>query len=327
MKKVLGIFAFLCLLYLLILIATDPEAWGSNNFNLSKRIGVYGISCLGVGLLIVTGGVDLSIGSVICFCAATFCWLVLDCKLPIPLAIFAILLLGAGIGALNGVLVTYVGLQAFVVTLCGLFAYRGAARWMTNDDIPRIAPAVASWSAFCNDSFLGVSVFAWMLLGFFAMATVFLHFTIHGRYFFAIGNNERAAHYSGINVNFYKILAYVLCSLFAAIGALMEVFWISSVQASSTGNFMELYAIAGAVLGGCSLRGGDGTTTGMIIGTAILCLLRNLIQMAEIKDYLEPVVIGGALLLCAILDEMLRRGISWSDISLFLRQLFRKQTP
>ncbi|MBI1830579.1 MAG: ABC transporter permease [Planctomycetes bacterium] len=326
MKKLLGIVAFLCMLYALILIATDPDAWGSNNFNLTKRIGVYGVSCLGVGLLIVTGGIDLSIGSVICFCAATFCWLVLDCKLPIPLAILAILLLGVAIGALNGVLVTYLGLQAFVVTLCGLFAYRGGARWMTNDDIPRIAPAVADWSRFFNDSFLGISVFAWLLLIFFALATVFLHFTIYGRYFFAIGNNERAAHYSGINVNLYKILAYVLCSLFAAIGALMEVFWISSVQASSTGNFMELYAIAGAVLGGCSLRGGDGTTAGMIIGTAILCLLRNLIQMAEIKDYLEPVVIGGALLICAILDEMLRRGVSWRDVLSFLRTLIRRRT-
>jgi ribose transport system permease protein len=293
---------------------TDPDAWGSNNFNLSKRIGVYGISCLGAGLLIVTGGVDLSIGSVLCFCAAVFCWLVLDLHLSIPVAIVIVLFTGAVIGMINGILVTYLGLQPFVVTLCGLFAYRGAARWMTNDDIPRIANAVSAWSTFFNRSFLSISIFLWVLLLLFVVTTIFLHFTIHGRYFFAIGSNERAARYSGINVPFYKILAYVLCSLFAAIAALMEVFWISSVQASSTGNFMELYAIAGAVLGGCSLRGGEGTTIGMIIGTAILCLLRNLIQMAEIKDYLEPVVIGTALLFCAILDEMLRRGYSWRTL-------------
>lgn len=324
MKKVLGIFAFLCLIYAiisaLILVENGGEAWDSNNFNLTKRVGVYGVSCLGVGLLIVTGGIDLSIGSVICFCASTFCWLVLDQQLPVPAAILLILLLGALIGLLNGLLVTYLGLQAFVVTLCGLFAYRGAARWMTNDDIPRIAPAVRDWSTFFNDSFLGVSMFMWLLLGLFALTTVYLHFTTHGRYFFAIGNNERAARYSGISVNFYKVLGYVLCSLFASIGALMEVFWISSVQASSTGNFMELYAIAGAVLGGCSLRGGEGTTVGMLIGTAILCLLRNLIQMAEVKDYLEPVVIGTALLFCAILDEALRRGIGWRDVVHALRR-------
>ena len=331
MKKLLGVFTFLCIVYLfisvLILAVNGYDAWDNNNFNLTKRIGVYGVSCLGVGLLIVTGGIDLSIGSVLCFCAATFCWLVLDQHVPIPGAIVLVLLLGAGIGALNGILVTYVGLQAFVVTLCGLFAYRGAARWMTNDDIPRIAVAIEDWSTFFNDSFLGISIFLWLLLALLVVASVFLHLSIHGRYFFAIGSNERAAHYSGINVAFYKILAYVLCSLFAAIAALMEVFWISSVQASSTGNFMEMYAIAGAVLGGCSLRGGDGTTGGMLIGTTILVLLRNLIQMAGIKDYLEPVVIGIALLLCAILDEMLRRGIGWRDILASFKKIGRSSSP
>ncbi|MSQ93376.1 MAG: ABC transporter permease [Gemmataceae bacterium] len=326
MKKLTGIFAFLCLLYVLILAFTDQEAWGSNNFNLTKRIGIYGISCLGAGLLIVTGGVDLSIGSVICFCAAIFSWLVVDHHVPIPAAIVVVLLSGALIGAVNGFLVTYLGLQAFVVTLCGLFAFRGAARWILNDEIPRIAAPIADWSAFFNGSFLSISIFLWLLLGLFVAGSIFLHFTIHGRYFFAIGSNERAARYSGINVDFYKILAYVLCSFFAAIAALMDVFSISSVQASSTGNFMELYAIAGAVLGGCSLRGGEGITVGMLIGTAILCLLRNLIQMAEIKDSLEPVVIGVALLVCAIIDESLRRGLSWRDLLSAPQQLWERWT-
>jgi len=319
MKKLLGVFAFLCLLYLLILMFTDPVAWGSNNFNLTKRIGVYGISCLGAGLLIVTGGIDLSIGSVIAF------WLVLNCELPIPVAIMVVLLSGVIIGALNGVLITYFNVQAFVVTLCGLFAYRGAARWITNDDIPRIRNAFSDYYEFFNGSFLSISTFLWLLIALFAGATILLHFTIHGRYFFAIGSNEKAAHYSGINVNFYKILAYVWCSLFAAIASLMDVFQNNSVQPSSTGNMMELYAIAGAVLGGCSLRGGEGTTVGMLIGTAILCLLRNLIQMSEVKDALEPVVIGVALLACAILDEALRRGLGWRDVVAGVGQVFAKR--
>jgi ribose transport system permease protein len=115
----------------------------------------------------------------------------------------------------------------------------------------------------------------------------------------------------------------VLCSLLAAVAALMEIFWISSVQASSTGNLMELYAIAGAVLGGCSLRGGEGSTIGMLIGTAILVCLRNLIQMAGIKDSLEQVVIGAALLVCAILDEMIRRGVTWHEFLLLIGAAFR----
>ena len=324
MKKLLGIFTFMCLLYVFILIATEPEYWGSNHFYLGQRVGMSGILCLGAGMLIVTGGIDLSIGSVVCFCATVFCTLVLDYKVPIPLAVLAVLVTGALVGAINGILVTYVGVQAFVVTLCGLFIYRGLARRVANDQVPRITQEVAELHDFFRGSFLSVSYYLWLLLLLFAVSTVFLHFTIYGRYCSAIGSNERAARYSGINVDFYKILAYILCSLFAAIYALIDVIHFNTVQPSSTGNAMELYAIAGAVLGGCSLRGGEGTTLGMLIGAAILTLLSNLIHMAEIPDDLESTVVGMALLFCAILDEMLRRGIGWRDVLGVFNTLVRR---
>jgi ribose transport system permease protein len=307
MKKLLGIFTFLLILYVFILIATNPDRWASNHYNLGQRIGLSGILCLGAGLLIITGGVDLSIGSVVGLCASVFCMLVLDWKLPIPVAAILVLLVGGVIGLINGLLVTYLRVQAFVVTLCGLFLYRGAARWVAKDQIPSIENEVADLSKFFRGSFLEIPIYLWLLLLLFAVATVFLHLTIHGRYFYAIGSNERAARYSGINVNFYKILAYVLCSMFTAIYALMYVIHYNTVQPSTTGSFLELYAIAGAVLGGCSLRGGEGTTPGMFIGTAILVLLPNLTNMWGIPSTLEPTVIGGALLICAVLDELLRR--------------------
>jgi ribose transport system permease protein len=106
----------------------------------------------------------------------------------------------------------------------------------------------------------------------------------------------------------------VLCSTFAALYALMHVFQYYTVEPSTTGNFLELYAIAGAVFGGCSLRGGEGTTIGMFIGTAILRLLPNMTNMWQISSKLEPTVIGFALLICAILDEQLRRGLGWRDV-------------
>lgn len=317
MKKLLGIFIFLLILYASILFATDPDTWASNHRNLGQRIGLEGILCLGAGLLIITGGVDLSVGSVVSLCACFFCKLVLDWELPIFVAAALVLVLGACIGFINGLLVTYFRVQAFVVTLCGLFLYRGAARWVMNDQIPAIAERVEPITNFFRGSILHVPVYLWLLLGLFLIATVFLHLTIYGRYFYAIGSNERAAAFSGINTNFYKVLAYVLCSMFASIYALMHVIHYNTVQPSTTGNFLELYAIAGAVLGGCSLRGGEGTTLGMLIGTAIMRLLPNLTNMWEIPSTLEPTVIGGALLVCAILDEMLRRGFSW-------RELFRR---
>src|ERR1019366_3547680 len=230
MKKLLGIFTFLLILYVFILIATNPDRWASNHYNLGQRIGLSGILCLGAGLLIITGGVDLSIGSVVGLCASVFCMLVLDWKLPIPVAAILVLLVGGVIGLINGLLVTYLRVQAFVVTLCGLFLYRGAARWVAKDQIPSIENEVADLSKFFRGSFLEIPISLWLLLLLFAVATVFLHLTIHGRYFYAIGSNERAARYSGINVNFYKILAYVLCSMFTAIYALMYVIHYNTVH-------------------------------------------------------------------------------------------------
>ncbi len=328
MKKVIGIFVFLLMLYGLILQATDSDYWQSNTYNLGQRVGLAGILCLGAGLLIVTGGVDLSIGSVVGLCAVIFCWLILDVpdiihrRLPPPLvilggarifvpvwlAIVGVLLSGTVIGLVNGAMVTFLRVQPFVVTLCGLFLYRGLARSLRGDTTPPIAERVSEFSIFFRSDFLAVPMYVWLLLILFAVATFFLHATIYGRYFFAIGSNERAARYSGINVDFYKVLAYVLCSLFAAMYAVMYVIHYNTVQPSSTGNFMELYAIAGAVLGGCSLRGGEGTTIGMVIGTSILVLLPNLTNMWGIPDTLEPTIIGGALLVCAVMDEFLRHS-------------------
>ena len=307
MKKLLGIFLFLLALYVLILAATDPERWGSNTYNLAQRVGLSGILCLGAGMLIITGGVDLSIGSVVGLCACIFCWLVLDHNVPIPVAMVLVLFAGAVVGFINGVIVTYLGVQAFVVTLCGLFLYRGAARWIARDQIPPIAERISDLSDFFQGDFLWLPSYLWLLFALFAVASIFIHTTIHGRYFFAIGSNERAARYSGINVDLYKILAYVICSTFAAAYALMYVIHYNTVQPSATGNFMELYAIAGAVLGGCSLRGGEGTTVGMLIGTSILVMLPNLTNMWGIPSTLEPTVVGAALLVCAVMDEVLRR--------------------
>lgn len=321
MSKLLGIFLFMVALYAGILAAVDPAAWGYNNTNLGQRIGLEGILCLGAGLLIISGGVDLSIGSVVGLCACVFCKLVLDEDYPVPIPVAAIIvvLLGAAIGFVNGFLVTFFRVQAFVVTLCGLFIYRGAARWVMNDQTPVIAALIRPIKEVTDSSFLMVPMYLWFLLILFALTTIFLHFTIHGRYFYAIGSNERAAAYAGINTTLYRILAYMLCSMFAAIYSLMHVAHYVSVEPPKVGEFLELYAIAGAVLGGCSLRGGEGSTLGILIGTTIMRLLPNLANMWSIRDTLYPTVIGGALLICVILDEILRRG-SWREfLALFRR--------
>ncbi|GIW80779.1 MAG: hypothetical protein KatS3mg105_2586 [Gemmatales bacterium] len=263
----------------------------------------------------------MSIGSVVGFTAVVFASLLRGDPWPWPLdflphpawtpalAVFAVLALGAVIGLINGCLVTKLHLQPFVVTLCGLFIYRGAARWFADDKVRGLGVEFETmrYILYGNRIFLGLPMSLVILLLLAAVATVFLHLSVYGRYFFAIGSNERAAAYSGIVTDRYKILAYTLCSTLAAAFGILYLAQENSVQPSSTGNFLELYAIGGAVLGGCSLRGGEGTVVGILIGTAILWVLPNLSNMLGIRSQLEHTVIGAALLAGAILDEWLHR--------------------
>jgi ribose transport system permease protein len=317
MKKLIGITVFLLILYVLLLGSAQGAGSMENHFNLGRRIGLYGIITLGAGLLIITGGIDLSIGSVVGLSATLLAILVVDCDQGFARAIGLVLLLGALIGLVNGLIVTKVRVQPFVVTLCGLFVYRGAARWLANDAAKGLSalesgPRQAEYQLWKEILYRSRAVFHLpvslviflVLLG---IAAVFLHGSVYGRYFYAIGNNERAARYSGIATDRYKVLAYVLCSTLAAFFGVLTLMQDNSAQPSSTGNFLELYAIAGAVLGGCSLAGGEGNVGGVLIGTSILVVLPNLATMRGVPSALEYTVIGGALLVGAVLDEVLRR--------------------
>lgn len=282
----------------------------SNNLNLIERIGLSGIVCLGVSLLIISGGIDLSIGAVVCFSATLTAMLISkkDYGWNPTLAMLTVLMTGVLIGLINGILVTKVKVQAFVVTLCGLFIYRGAARWLSNSNVKSLDPEhMGLREGLYLNAFLGLPKSLFYLLILAGIIAVFLHLSIYGRYLYAIGSNERAARYSGIKTDRYKILAYVICSALAALYGILDVMKHNSAQPTTTGNFLELYAIAGAVLGGCSLRGGEGNVLGVLIGTAILILLPTLITMFGIPSDVEFIVIGLALLFGAILDEALRR--------------------
>jgi ribose transport system permease protein len=308
MKKLLGLAAFLFILYVSMLLADDSARSLSNHFNLGKRIGLYGIISLGAGCLIITGGIDLSIGSVVGLCATVMAMLLIKQQWHPVAAVAAVLGLGAAIGLAHGLLVTRLKVQAFVVTLCGLFIYRGIARWLSGDKVQGLAnqvPELKYW--LYKKVVLGLPMSLVIFLVLAAIATVFLHFSVYGRYFSAIGSNEQAARYAGIATDRYKLLAYVICSTLAAFFSVMFLMEHNSAQPSSTGNFFELYAIAGAVLGGCSLRGGEGTVLGIMIGTAILWILPNFTNMWGVSSQLEYTVIGSALLVGALLDEFLRR--------------------
>ncbi|MDZ4848371.1 MAG: ABC transporter permease [Pirellulaceae bacterium] len=242
-------------------------------------------------------------------------------RMPVPLAILSVIGIAVLLGLIHGLLVTRVRLQPFVVTLCGLLIYRGASRWLVSDQpvgfgnefTDTLSPlgsgkwVLHQWSNHGHTETFGIPYPLFILVFVAIAAAIFLNMTIWGRYLLALGRNEEAARYSGINTARITAIAYVICTVAAAMGGMLFAIDSNSVSPSSFGNFFELYAIAAAVLGGCSLRGGEGTVLGVIIGTAVMQILNNLILLMKISDELEFAIIGLVILIGVISDELIRR--------------------
>src|SRR5471030_3312194 len=276
---------------------------------MANLIGLFGIFSFGEGLTIITGGIDLSVGSMFSLLGVIFIDLIANHKIGWPLALVAVLAGGLLLGAIQGFLITRLRMQPFIVTLCGLLIYRGAARYYTDDatmgfgygnDADTLSWLAAGRSFGVPHSFIFLIVVA-LILG------VVLHRSVFGRYLFAVGKNEEAARYSGISTNAVIAGAYVLSGLLAGISTIFMVFYTNSVSPSTFGNFYELYAIAAAVLGGCSLRGGEGWILGIVLGTALLQVLQNLVNILGIPSSLNFAVMGSVILLGVLADQQLQR--------------------
>lgn len=319
MKKNIGILSILLVVFIVTALGNDNFFTAYNLFNLVERISLYGIIGIGVGFVIITGGIDLSIGSLIGLVAIVLPYVVTMRGLPLWLGLLAIILLTAVVGLFNGLLITRLQLQPFVVTLCGLMVFRGIARWIVGDQtmgygdervsgLKFLVGRVAELPGLQNvplAKHIPVAFLILVLVG--IAAAVFLNLTIYGRYLLALGSNEQAARFSGINTTWMIVMAYVICSLVTGLGGLMFALDQGSVQPDSFGNFYELYAIAAAVLGGCSLRGGEGSVFGIVLGAALMRLLMNSSSMLGVPDQLEPTVIGFVILIGVIVDELVKR--------------------
>jgi ribose transport system permease protein len=312
MKKILGI---LGLLVFVVLLTAWLEPRFFNGYNLQNTIrwtSLFGIISIGVAFVIITGGIDLSIGSIIGLVGSIMAMLLRVKGWSIPAALGMVLLMSLGIGLIHGLLITKLRLQSFVVTLCGLLLYRGLARFFTEDQSQGFGTEfeglrqIAIGKIPITDTFaLPIPFVIMVVIG--ILAAVFLNRTIYGRYLLALGNNEDAARYSGINTDAMKIIAYVISAFLAGLAGILFALDVNSVQPASFGNFYELYAIAAAVLGGCSLRGGEGTILGVIIGAAVLRVLYNAINILGIPTRLEFAIIGAVILAGVIVDELVKR--------------------
>jgi ribose transport system permease protein len=317
MLRVAGVVALLVSLYVLLFFKGGITQ--SNLIDVFNRQGFLGIITVGVAVLIITGGIDLSIGSVVGASAVGFGVLISNGVHPI-LAFLTAIAFGALAGLIHGLLVTKLKLQAFLVTLCGMFVYRGIARVLSERTVglTGIGEANPAAKAFLDSLRSGLIGFnsngmltaPMMFIGLIVLVAVIatvLHATIIGRYWFAIGYNEAAARYAGLSTDRLRIVAFVLCSTLAAFAGILLLFDGGSVSPTDAGKDLELYAITGAVLGGCSLRGGEGTALGILFGAMVMPLLRNVLNLYQIPNGIEPAVIGVTLLCGALVDELIRR--------------------
>ena len=306
MKKELGIFVLLIVLCIVVSIINPNFLLAINLQNLARQIGAFGIFSIGLGLVIITGGIELSVGSMMALLGVLLSMMLTEWGFGVPLAIIAVIGIAMVLTLGHGLLITRLNMQPFIVTLCGLLFYRGLARFITNDETKGFGTVAGlDFLRFlANRNLGGVPMPFVLLIIISAIAWVVLHRSVYGRYLFATGRNPEAARYAGINTNQIVTFTYVIAGALTAISGIIFAFYTNSVSPANHGNAYELYGIAAAVLGGCSLRGGEGSVVGIVIGTALLQVLRNLVNLLGIPSSLDFAVMGAVILIGVMADQI-----------------------
>lgn len=296
------------LIALIILIAVvstlSPNFFTLNNiFNILQQTSVNAIMAVGMTLVILTSGIDLSVGSLLALTGAVAASMV-DADVNAIVAVFGALALGAAIGGVTGIIVAKGKVQAFIATLVMMLLLRGVTRVYT-DGSPintGFSDNADLFSWFGIGRPFGIPTPIWLMMIVFLAAWYLLHHTRLGRYIYALGGNESATRLSGISVDKIKIAVYALCGLLAALASVIEVARLSSAQPMA-GNGYELDAIAAVVLGGTSLAGGKGRIIGTLIGALILGFLNNALNLLGISSNYQMIVKAVVILLAVLVDN------------------------
>lgn len=307
MRKILGMVVLLGGLCVLIYLGNHRFTSSDNLQNLTRHIAFLALFAIGEGIVILSGGIDLSVGSIIAFSGVFMTWAIVEEQMP-PLAAGAIVIAtGVVIGLWHGFLVARMRLQPFIATLCTMLVLRGHARVLVDEQTMGFGNRFLGVRALGDGFVLGVPSPVVILVGVALVAGFFMHFTVYGRYLYAIGRNPQAAEYSGVKVGRMQTAAYVACGTLAALAGILYASYTNSTQPATSGLAYELYAIAAAVLGGCSLRGGEGTVVGIIVGAAIMRVMANGINLLGVAPAWEFAVIGYVILVGVIGDALYRQ--------------------
>jgi ribose transport system permease protein len=283
----------------------QPDAFASadNFYNITRNFAFIGIMAVGMTAVILTGGIDLSVGSLMGM-VGVVCGLILQAEYHWAAAVLAGLATGALAGAVNGFFIAYVGLPAFVVTLGMLSVARSLAVVLSgNRMIYEFGPWGETFNAIGGGSILGIANPVWALVLLALLFGFIFNFTAWGNYLYSIGGNENAARLTGVPVRRVKLQAYVVSGLTAAIAAVLIVGWQGSAI-NALGQGYELRVIASTVIGGADLMGGQGGAYGAVIGAALIEVIRNSLLMAGVDANLQGAFVGLFIVLAVLLQRI-----------------------
>jgi ribose transport system permease protein len=299
-------FLTLIVLFIALTIATPHFLPAINLASVARQTAVINIMALGMTLVIITGGIDLSVGSILAI-AGLFGTMAIKDGYPIPIAIIIGIATGLLCGFLNGLMITQLRINAFIVTLGTLEAYRGLAL-VVSKGLP-VHEIPDSFSFLGDGNLLGIPFSLWLL----ALCALLMHFVLEhtklGRYAFAIGSNSAAAYYAGVPIKFHLTAVYAIAGMLAGLAGMIEASRLMTGQPTA-GQGYELQAIAAVVIGGGSLQGGEGSVMGTLIGAFIIGLLSNGSDLLGVNPYWQQVIIGAVIIVAVAFDELRKRKLS-----------------
>lgn len=284
--------------------ATDSFATPTNLYNITRNATFTAIIALGMTMVIITGGIDLSVGSVLCLCSMVL-GVVMHAGYNIEIGIAAAIASALAVGLFHGILIAYVGLPPFVVTLSTLSIARSLAMVASGNTVVfQFGPDHQKLLALGGGAwFFGIANPVMYMIVLALITGFVLRWTRFGRYLYAIGGNEHAATLTGVPVKQIKVAVYMISSLSAGIAGIVQTGWLGAIT-TNIGTGLELQVIAAAVIGGAALVGGAGTATGALIGAALIEVIRNSLGLLGINAFWQGVFIGSAILIAVLFDRV-----------------------
>ena len=315
---------FVGLFVVLLLFAMDGELRsvifkGGNIKTILTQTVIVAIGAMGMTMVIVSGGIDLSAGSVVALCSVVTARLIEQGHGFVSVLLLTVLI-GGPVGLINGGIITTVRMMPFIVTLGMMGIARGTSKWLANNQTVNPEQPLESVNRLMDNSQSPLTFFplpdgVWLALGLAVVMAVVLRSTVFGRYVFAIGSNEDTARLCGIRVNFNKVVIYALAGAFFGLAGVMQFSRLTQGD-PSVAIGLELQIIAAVVIGGASLSGGAGSIPGSVIGAFMMACLANGSSIKDWPNYMQEIIIGVVIILAVGMDK----------VEPFIQRLFKRQS-